>query len=70
VAAAGRIRLQSGVPILLPPRRSGGAELHGWLADLLGKLSEKATGDLPSPEGLCGTLRPYQQRGFSVAGLS
>ena len=41
------------------------AELHGWPAELLAKLVEKRSDDLPSPEGLRGVLRPYQQRGYS-----
>ena len=47
-----------------------GVQASGWLADLLDQL-EGASGFemLESPEGLQGTLRPYQERGFSWLGF-
>ena len=47
-----------------------GVQSSGWLADLLKQL-EGASGFemLESPEGLQGTLRPYQERGFSWLGF-
>ena len=43
-----------------------GVQASGWLSDLLAQL-EGASGFemLESPDGLEGTLRPYQSRGFS-----
>jgi superfamily II DNA or RNA helicase len=40
---------------------------HGWVETLFNRLSgdEHRFGVLPPPEGFCGELRPYQQRGFS-----
>ena len=49
----------------------GGFELgdvaaSGWVEDLLGQLTGRAEfQELETPEGFCGTLRPYQQRGYS-----
>ena len=38
----------------------------GWVDDLLGQLTGRAEfQELETPEGFCGTLRPYQQRGYS-----
>jgi SNF2-related domain/SNF2 Helicase protein/Helicase conserved C-terminal domain len=40
---------------------------HGWVETLFNRLSgdEQRFGVLPPPEGFCGELRPYQQRGYS-----
>ena len=48
------------------PLAFAGVQSSGWLADLLEQL-EGASGFemLETPEGLHGTLRPYQERGFS-----
>jgi SNF2 family DNA or RNA helicase len=44
----------------------GGVKASGWVADFLSQLEGKATYSLlPSPEGFHGTLRPYQERGYS-----
>jgi superfamily II DNA or RNA helicase len=41
-------------------------DAHGWLGDLVRKLSEpRDIKNLPIPEGLNGELRPYQVRGYS-----
>ena len=42
-------------------------DLHGWLAESFDKLrrGNATVEDLPPPEGLHATLRPYQQRGFA-----
>ena len=43
-----------------------GVAASGWLEDLLGQLTGRAEfQELETPEGFCGTLRPYQQRGYS-----
>ena len=43
-----------------------GIAASGWLEDLLGQLTGRAEfQELETPEGFCGTLRPYQQRGYS-----
>ena len=43
-----------------------GVQASGWLSDLLEQLQGAAGFEaLESPEGLQGTLRPYQSRGFS-----
>ncbi len=43
-----------------------GVNASGWLEDLLGQLTGRAEfQELEAPEGFCGTLRPYQQRGYS-----
>ena len=40
---------------------------HGWVETLFNRLSgdESRFGVLDPPQGFCGELRPYQQRGFS-----
>ena len=40
---------------------------HGWVETLFNRLSgdEHRFGVLESPQGFCGELRPYQQRGYS-----
>lgn len=44
----------------------GGIDASGWLGDLLKQLDGKANFDqIPPPDGLSGTLRPYQLRGYS-----
>ena len=41
-------------------------EIEGWLQELLEKLSGQGQFEMiPPPEGFHGTLRPYQERGFS-----
>jgi SNF2 family DNA or RNA helicase len=43
-----------------------GVDAEGWLADLLDRLEgREVLSDLPPPEGLTATLRPYQVRGYS-----
>ena len=43
-----------------------GVAASGWVEDLLGQLTGRAEfQELEAPEGFCGTLRPYQQRGYS-----
>jgi len=43
-----------------------GVAATGWVEDLLGQLTGRAEfQELEAPEGFCGTLRPYQQRGYS-----
>ena len=43
-----------------------GVAASGWVEDLLGQLTGRAEFlELEAPEGFCGTLRPYQQRGYS-----
>ena len=43
-----------------------GVAASGWLEDLLGQLTGRAEfQELETPDGFCGTLRPYQQRGYS-----
>jgi SNF2 family DNA or RNA helicase len=38
----------------------------GWVADLLARLEGRATLEpVPPPAALCGTLRPYQERGYA-----
>ena len=43
-----------------------GVAASGWVEDLLGQLTGRAEfQELETPDGFCGTLRPYQQRGYS-----
>ena len=43
-----------------------GVAASGWVEDLLGQLTGRAEfQEMEAPEGFCGTLRPYQQRGYS-----
>ena len=43
-----------------------GVAASGWLEDLLGQLTGRGEfQELEAPDGFCGTLRPYQQRGYS-----
>ena len=52
---------QTGVPVV-------GLEATGWVSDLLGGSDESAKVELPqlrTPDGFRGTLRPYQERGYS-----
>ena len=43
-----------------------GVAASGWVEDLLGQLTGRSEfQELETPEGFCGTLRPYQQRGYS-----
>ncbi len=43
-----------------------GVAASGWVEDLLGQLTGRSEFlELEAPEGFCGTLRPYQQRGYS-----
>jgi SNF2 family DNA or RNA helicase len=47
-----------------------GVSATGWIADLLAQLEgHVAFAEFPSPEGFHGTLRPYQQRGYSWLGF-
>jgi SNF2 family DNA or RNA helicase len=53
------------------PRPPGALEVErvdasGWMGDLLARLDgDRGVEELPAPEGLHGTLRPYQTRGYS-----
>jgi SNF2 family DNA or RNA helicase len=43
-----------------------GVEASGWLGELLARLGDaRGVEELPPPEGLRATLRPYQVRGYS-----
>ena len=43
-----------------------GVAASGWVENLLGQLTGRAEfQELEAPDGFCGTLRPYQQRGYS-----
>ncbi|MDD2710054.1 MAG: DEAD/DEAH box helicase [Verrucomicrobiae bacterium] len=43
-----------------------GVAAEGWVKEFLAQLQgDAAYEELPAPEGFCGTLRPYQIRGFS-----
>ena len=43
-----------------------GLAASGWLEDLLEQLTGRAEfQELATPEGFCGTLRPFQRRGYS-----
>ena len=43
-----------------------GVAANGWLEDLLGQLTGRAEfQEMEAPDGFCGTLRPYQLRGYS-----
>ena len=43
-----------------------GVEASGWVEDLLGQLTGRGEfQEMEAPDGFCGTLRPYQQRGYS-----
>ncbi len=43
-----------------------GVHASGWVEDLLGQVAGRAEfQELEAPEGFYGTLRPYQQRGYS-----
>jgi SNF2 family DNA or RNA helicase len=45
---------------------SGGVKASGWVGDFLAQLQGTARfEELPPPAGFRGTLRPYQQRGYS-----
>jgi SNF2 family DNA or RNA helicase len=44
----------------------GGVTAEGWVADLLGQLEGRSSfAELATPGSFCGTLRPYQVRGYS-----
>ncbi len=70
--------LLAAMPLLLDPEAQaarqgvpqhlelGGVVAEGRLRDLLTELRDnQQLRPLPEPEGLCGKLRPYQQRGYS-----
>ena len=43
-----------------------GVAASGWVEDLLGQLTGRGEfQEMEAPDGFCGTLRPYQQRGYS-----
>ena len=47
-----------------------GVSATGWIADLLAQLEGHVSfAEFSSPEGFQGTLRPYQQRGYSWLGF-
>ncbi len=47
-----------------------GLEASGWIEDLISRLRTSAGFEpLPKPEGFQGTLRPYQERGYSWLGF-
>ena len=48
------------------PLELGGVTADGWIGDLLERLETRTpASELPQPEALMGTLRPYQLRGYS-----
>ena len=75
----GRHEVSDEVPVVQAVQLALGAEArrhglpvaevrgHGWVETLFNRLSgdEHRFGVLAPPEGFCGELRPYQQRGFS-----
>jgi SNF2 family DNA or RNA helicase len=50
-----------------PPAISfAGITAEGWIADLIANLQgQTSLAELPPPDDFCGTLRPYQTRGYS-----
>jgi len=40
-------------------------DADGWLGDLLSGRADERLAPMATPDGFCGTLRPYQQRGLS-----
>ncbi|MBR9974880.1 MAG: DEAD/DEAH box helicase [Bacteroidetes bacterium] len=66
ITARDALRLSLGGAAPVDGLRLEGAELHGWIADLASRLSgAERMETLEAPEGFEGTLRPYQQRGYS-----
>jgi len=60
------MRMAIGVEGHAGPLEIGGVEATGWMGDLLARLEGRAPfAELPQPEALTGTLRPYQLRGYS-----
>ena len=46
--------------------RLAGVEADGWMGDVLRQLDgQTEIGEVPVPQGLVGTLRPYQKRGYA-----
>ncbi len=60
------VRMAIGAGGQAGPLEVDGVVAEGALGGLLAKLEgREAFAELPQPEGMCGALRPYQQRGFS-----
>jgi SNF2 family DNA or RNA helicase len=60
------MRMALGVDGAAGPFEIGGVEARGWVSDLLARLEGRTPfAELPQPEALSGTLRPYQLRGYS-----
>lgn len=60
------VRMAIGAAEQTGPLEVDGVTATGWVGDLLGQLESRAPfEELPQPEGLMGTLRPYQRRGYS-----
>ena len=60
------MRMAIGVESQAGPLEIGGVEATGWVSGLLARLEGRAPfAELPQPEALNGSLRPYQLRGYS-----
>lgn len=60
------MRMAIGVEAPAGPVEIGGVEATGWVGGLLARLEGRTPfAELPQPEALSGTLRPYQLRGYS-----
>ncbi len=60
------LRMALGATDSPAPLPLGGVEATGGFADLLARLERREDFEaLPVPDGFSGTLRPYQERGFS-----
>jgi hypothetical protein len=65
-AANDIIRMMLGVDSDAHGLAVAGVEAGGWLGQLMRRLrGETALEPLPPPAGFCGTLRPYQERGYA-----
>lgn len=66
VAAREALRLALGADAVDADVSIAGVDATGWFGDLLDRLdSQGAIADLAPPAGFHGTLRPYQERGYS-----
>jgi superfamily II DNA or RNA helicase len=70
VSARDAIRMALGAVDIPRDIRLEDARGEGWIGELLGKLGGHSRyEELEAPAGFHGTLRPYQQRGFSWLGF-